>query len=151
MDSLFARQLASSAKERYFSVPRNGGRISDTYIAIPTSGMEGGALKLLAAANNGDVDALYRLGVLYRRGEIVPQNYTKARKFFGEAADKGSLWAMRSLATLYYDGQGGARDINKARALWKAAADIIDAEAPKKGPQLRLRIVAHGANTVTPV
>ena len=44
---------------------------------------------LKIAANFGYVFAIYNCGVLYYKGELFPQDYTMAAKYFKTVADKG--------------------------------------------------------------
>ena len=41
------------------------------------------------------------LGIMYAKGEGVPQDYSKALKWFGLAADKGDAGAQYNLGLMY--------------------------------------------------
>lgn len=50
--------------------------------------------------------AQYELGIMYQNGEGVPQNYSKAVKWFRKSAEKGDAAAQLSLARIYDKGHG---------------------------------------------
>jgi TPR repeat protein len=76
-----------------------------------------------AGASHGDATSMVNLGISYRNGLGVAQDYTQARKWFEKAADTGDGDAMADVAVLYHQGQGVTRDDAKAREwLEKAAA-----------------------------
>ena len=51
-------------------------------------------------ANAGDATAQYNLGVMYRKGDGVPQDYEKAFKWNKLSADQGYVKAQRNLVHL---------------------------------------------------
>jgi TPR repeat protein len=74
-------------------------------------------------ADHGSAYSMVNLGNLYKDGQGVAQDYSKAREWYEKAADKG-LWAgMANLAVLYRDGFGVAQDYTKARELYEKVAD----------------------------
>ena len=48
------------------------------------------------AADAGNTDAMYNLGVLYANGYGVAQDYDKARQWYQKAADAGNAWGMNN-------------------------------------------------------
>jgi TPR repeat protein len=69
------------------------------------------ALRLLRPlANQGDASAQYNLGLMYAKGDGVPQNYAEALKWFGLAADQGDADAQYNLGTMYTNGRGVPQD-----------------------------------------
>jgi len=50
------------------------------------------------AAEQGDTDAQYELGLMYEKGRGVPKDYAKAAEWFSKAAAQGNTEAMDSLA-----------------------------------------------------
>ncbi|WP_346990414.1 tetratricopeptide repeat protein [Bacteroides caccae] len=67
---------------------------------------------LLDAAENGDADAMYKIGICYYvgkggaptmvKGEFpFERDYDKAFKYLSKAADKGSALAMVNLGNIY--------------------------------------------------
>ena len=74
-----------------------------------------------AAAEHGDADAQYALGVMYFSGQGVAQSYTTAAEWYSRAAEQGQANAQSSLGLAYLDGQGMPRDYGKA-AQWLSKA-----------------------------
>jgi hypothetical protein len=67
------------------------------------------------AADGGNPDAMFKLGVIYQNGQGVALDYAKAREWYEKAADGGNADAMANLGWLYAHGQGVALDSAKAR------------------------------------
>jgi len=81
------------------------------------------------AADQGDAQAQYNLGVMYDKGEGVAQNKTEAAHWYRKAADQGDAQAQYNLGVMYDKGEGVAQ--NKAEAVnwYRKAADQGDAQA----------------------
>jgi TPR repeat protein len=62
------------------------------------------------------------LGLLYRNGRGVTQDYVKAREWYEKAAAKDNATAMFNLGWLYDNGQGVTQDYVKAREWYEKAA-----------------------------
>lgn len=84
---------------------------------------------LLAAAEQGDASAQYRLGMLYKDGEGVEQSYEKAAEWYCRAAEQGHPEAQRWLGWLYKKGRGTGRSFAKAAEWYGKAAEQGDAIA----------------------
>ncbi len=54
------------------------------------------------AAEQGDADAQFRLGVMYHEGEGVSQDYTEAAKWSRKAAEQGDASAQINLGVMYH-------------------------------------------------
>jgi TPR repeat protein len=52
------------------------------------------------AADSGDADAMFYLGLLYANGQGVAQDYAKAREWYEKAAEKGNESAKAKLEKL---------------------------------------------------
>ena len=65
-------------------------------------------------AVQGDADAQYNLGVLYRDGKGVTQNYKEAVSWFFLSAAQGDADAQASLGYLHENGQGVTQDYTQA-------------------------------------
>jgi len=52
------------------------------------------------AADKGDADAMFNIGVLYDNGEGVKQDYIEAMRWYRKAADKGDADAKAALKRL---------------------------------------------------
>lgn len=75
----------------------------------------------LYAAEEGDVDASYYLGVMHANGLGVEQDYAEAANWYADAVEKGHARACRSLAALYESGEGVKQNFDKAISLYKVA------------------------------
>ena len=60
---------------------------------------------------------------MYRDGQGVPQNYSRAREWLRKAADQGFANAQFCLGSLYYVGQGGPSDYGTAFEWFRKVAD----------------------------
>ena len=58
------------------------------------------------AAEQGNVDAQYNLGNLYRFGDGVAQNDATALKWYTKAAEQGAAGAQLNLGLMYAKGEG---------------------------------------------
>ena len=66
-------------------------------------------------ANDGDVEAQYKLGILYFTGENhTQQSYVKAAEWLQKAANKDHVYAQFYLGILYSRGDGLPKNFSKA-------------------------------------
>lgn len=78
--------------------------------------------RLREAAESGDLEACYRLGQAFLRGDAHrPKDDLSAVLWFRKAAEGGHREAMQALAEAYRGGHGVLRD-PRAAALWEEAA-----------------------------
>ena len=75
-----------------------------------------------AVSQQGDVDAMFDLGVMYEHGQGVEQSYERAREYYKQAAHLGYAKAQNNLGVLYADGCGVAQSHLTAAALYEQAA-----------------------------
>ena len=68
-------------------------------------------------ADEGNVDAQYRIAVLYDLGRGVAQDYGAAARWYRMAADRGHANAQHNLATMYEMGEGVEPDYALAAAI----------------------------------
>ncbi len=73
-------------------------------------------------AEQGDAVAQNNLGVMYRRGEGVPQDYAEAVKWYRKAAEQGAALALNNLGVMYDQGQGVPQDYVQAHVWFNLAA-----------------------------
>ena len=81
------------------------------------------------AAEQGDVDAQFNLGVMYEQGKGVAQDDKQAVAWFRKAAEQGNVYAQYMLGAMYFHGRGGAQDDKQAVAWTRKAAEQGDAAA----------------------
>ncbi len=82
-----------------------------------------------AAADNGDVRAMYNLGIMFDNGYGVRQNYIEAADWYRVAAEAGYANAQYNLGAMYGYGHGVPRNHAKAERWYRAAAEQGDADA----------------------
>ncbi len=82
-------------------------------------------------ADQGNAAAQFNLGVMYKRGQGIPQDYAHAMIWFRKAADQGYAAAQFNLGLLYVKGDGVPQDYAQAMIWFRKAADQgqVDAQA----------------------
>ena len=85
--------------------------------------------KLRQAAEQGNAEAQFRLGVIYGNGDGVELDHDQAVAWFNQAARQGHENALITLAWMYANGAGVAVDESRARELYLLAADHGSAKA----------------------
>jgi|GEM_PF-3099328 len=81
----------------------------------------------LAEAKKGNFEAQYRLGIWYRDGNGLKQDYAEARQWFELAAQHGTAvgaTAMNALGLMYYEGQGVEKNYEEAHQWFLKAAAL---------------------------
>jgi uncharacterized protein len=81
------------------------------------------------AIETGDASAMMKMGLLYRSGDGVGQDYGKALKWFKKAGEAGDTRGMYFAAMCYEDGRGVAKDHAEALKWYLKAADAGDTSA----------------------
>ena len=79
--------------------------------------------ELKSLAEQGNAAASYNLGVMYNEGDGVPQDDTKAVKWFRKAAEQGDAEAQVILGKSYADGRGVPQDDTEAVKWTRMAAE----------------------------
>lgn len=82
-----------------------------------------------SAAENGDIESMNTLGVIYFSGELVSQDYAKAKYWFEKAADNGVAYAMNNLGYMYKEGVGVTKDVTIAFQWYEKAVAKEDVTA----------------------
>jgi TPR repeat protein len=80
-------------------------------------------------AEEGNAKAQANLGLMYYKGEGVPQDYAEAAKWYRRAAEQGITKAQFNLGLMYAKGIGVTRDHGEAANWYRKAADQGVAEA----------------------
>ncbi len=78
---------------------------------------------LRQAAEAGDADAQYNLGVLYVNGEGTPQDFDEAYRWYHLAAEQGHPMAQAVLGGMYFFGRGILKDDLEAVRWYRRAAE----------------------------
>lgn len=78
--------------------------------------------ELKPAAENGNANAQYSLGLFYKKGLVVPQDYKEAIKWFRRAADQGDANAQEELGFIYNKGLGVPQNITESINWYSKAA-----------------------------
>ena len=74
-------------------------------------------------AEQGNTDAQYALGVLYDKGQGLPQNYQQMMKWYRLAAEQGQAMAQSKLGLMYSQGKGVPQNDAKAAKWTRRAAE----------------------------
>ena len=77
---------------------------------------------LRPAAEQGDANAQYRMGIYYQQGLGVPQDYAEAARWYRRSALQGHANARFGLGALYLAGLGVRRDPSEAARWFRLAA-----------------------------
>ena len=77
----------------------------------------------IKAAESGDADAQFDLGLMYNNGQGVPKDYAEAVKWFRLAADQGFAKGQNGLGLMYNIGQGVPKDYAEAVKWYRLAAE----------------------------
>ena len=81
------------------------------------------------AAEQGDAEAQYKLGVIYSEGKGVPQDAGEAVRWYWLAADQGHAGGQNVIGEMYAYGEGVAQDDAEALRWFRLAADQLLARA----------------------
>ena len=79
--------------------------------------------RCLKAAEQGDADAQFNLGVMYEQGNGVKKDYTQAAKWYRKAAEQGHADAQFNLGSMYANGEGVKQDDTQAVEWFRKAAE----------------------------
>ena len=74
-------------------------------------------------AQQGDVNVQFNLGLMYRRGQGVPQDNKEAAKWYRKASDQGIASAQNNLGYMYYSGEGVPQDYKESMKWYRKAAE----------------------------
>ena len=74
-------------------------------------------------AEQGHAWAQYGLGLMYRKGEGVPQDYIEALKWLRLSAEQGEASGQDGLGLMYSRGYGVSQDYRKAVKWYRLAAE----------------------------
>ena len=82
-------------------------------------------------AEQGDDDAQSHLGLMYSKGQGVPQDDAEAVRWYRKAAERGNASAQHNLGLMYASGKGAPQDDAQAHMWFNLAATQGDKDAAK--------------------
>ena len=85
--------------------------------------------ELRPLAEQGVAIAQFNLGVMYDKGQGVPQYYAEAVRWYRLAAEQGDADAQFNLGVIYNNGRGVPQDYAEAVRWYRLAAEQGDADA----------------------
>ena len=91
---------------------------------------------LLQRAESGDVEAQYRLGMMYYIGSLIPQDYEEAAKWLRMAAERSNADAQFRYGCLLYYGRGVEQDFVQSH-MWFNLAAAADFQGSKAANEYR--------------
>ncbi len=77
------------------------------------------------AAEQGDADAQYNLGVMYNDGQGVAQDYAEAVRWYRRAAEQDDAAAQVALGVMYGKGHGMPQDYVQAHMWYNLAVSRL--------------------------
>eukprot|EP01130_Rhizamoeba_saxonica_P012447 TRINITY_DN5251_c0_g1_i1.p1 TRINITY_DN5251_c0_g1~~TRINITY_DN5251_c0_g1_i1.p1 ORF type:complete len:513 (+),score=130.91 TRINITY_DN5251_c0_g1_i1:22-1560(+) len=80
-------------------------------------------------ADKGDPETQRMLGMMYIRGDEVPQNHSRARQLFISAAENGDLQGQMFLGVMLGQGKGGSVDLKGSKYWLRKASNGGSVEA----------------------
>lgn len=98
---------------------------------IPTPPKQDPIAKLKAAADTGDKDARFELGMKYYEGDGVKKSYATAFEYLKPLADEGYEKAYFPVAEMYHGGRGVSKDRDMAESWYMKAAKAGNARAKR--------------------
>ena len=80
-------------------------------------------------AEQGDAKSQFKMGMIYKLGQGVQQDYEEAVKWYRLGAEQGDINAQYNLGLMYENGQGVQQDYKEAVKWCRLAAEQGDVEA----------------------
>jgi uncharacterized protein len=88
-------------------------------------------------AEQGVASAQFNLGVMYAKGQGVPQDYQAALKWYRRAAEQGNASAQNNLGLMYDKGRGARQDFIRAHMWYTVAAAGLNGDEGKEAMKRR--------------
>jgi len=108
---------ADEARERLASL------LPETVEDAPEAAPSDEIASLASAAQAGDPESQYQLGIVYYHGEGAAKDLAQALGWFKLAAEQGDAEAQFNLGLMYGRGEGTAKDINQSVEWFRKAAE----------------------------
>ena len=109
-----------------FAVSADAGPYEDGVAAYERKDYFTAAKLMRVAADQGDADAQFNIGMMYEDGQGVIQDYKEAVKWYRLSADQGYASAQYNLGLMYAQGQGVTQDYKEALKWYRLSADQGD-------------------------
>ena len=106
-----------------FSAAAAAGTYEDGRAAYDVGDFEKAMAVWAPAAESGDADSQYGMGLLYSEGIVVPMDDIQALKWFGLAAEQGHGESQYKLGVMHANGWGVPMDENEAMRFYMLAAE----------------------------
>jgi FOG: TPR repeat, SEL1 subfamily len=113
----------------FVDIPSDAIKTLNFYISQMTKLHRTDLADISNAAKQGDADAQNNLGLMYIKGNGVPQDYAEAAKWFRKAAEQGFARAQYNLGIIYQTGNGVPQDYAEAIKWYLNAAEQGYADA----------------------
>ena len=94
-------------------------------------------------AEQGVASAQFSLGMMYAKGQGVPQDYQAALKWFHKAAEQGDASAQNNLGLMYERGRGVRQDFILAHMWSSIAAAALNGDDGKAAMKRRDYVASH--------
>jgi hypothetical protein len=94
-------------------------------------------------AEQGVASAQFSLGMMYAKGQGVPQDYQAALKWFQKAAEQGDASAQNNLGLMYERGRGVRQDFILAHMWSNIAAAALNGEEGIAAMKRRDYVASH--------
>ena len=94
-------------------------------------------------AEQGVASAQFSLGMMYAKGQGVPQDYQAALKWFQKAAEQGDASAQNNLGLMYERGRGVRQDFILAHMWSNVAAATLNGEEGIAAMKRRDYVASH--------
>jgi TPR repeat protein len=132
-EAQFQREIAREDKERYDNKTATNEAtneaLRDYIISSKNAGGNESSLEYYQeSAAQGNAVAQYSLGIKYRDGQDVDQNFVTAADWLTKASNQGLAMAQAALGELYRDGKGVTKDYKASYQLFFNAAQQNNAQ-----------------------
>ena len=87
------------------------------------------------AAEQGDMEAQFNLGLMYDNGQGVAENDVEAVRWYRKSAEQGDANAQNNLGGMYYNGEGVVQNYTSAH-MWMHLARVQGHEDARKNMKL---------------
>ena len=94
-------------------------------------------------AEQGNAKAQYNLGLMYDKGQGLPQDDREALKWYRKAAEQGHARAQGNLGLIYAKGRGVPQDFTRAYMWLNVASSALSGDEGKTAMKNRHHVVSQ--------